>query len=79
MTTGFSKLTIEQIKDKANMTFKNKELIGERNFKERLSEYFLSGIFQRKDKIKFILEIYKDIGVTPIVKVFTNKLKRSFT
>lgn len=79
MTTGFSKLTIEQIKDKANMTFKNKELIGERNFKERLSEYFLSGIFQRKDKIKFILEIYKDIGVTPIVKVFSNKLKRAFT
>lgn len=79
MTTGFSKLSIEQIKDKANMTFKNRELIGESNFRERLSEYYLSGIFQRKGKFKFLLEIYRDIGATPIIKVFTNKAKRAFT
>jgi glycosyltransferase involved in cell wall biosynthesis len=79
MTTGFSKLTIEQIKYKANMTYKNRELIGESNFRERMSEYYFSGIFQRNGKFRFIVEVYRDIGAKPILKVFFNKLNRAFT
>ncbi len=77
MTTGFAKLTIEGIQAKAHMTYKNRALIGENNFKERMAEYYLNGIFQRNGKFKFMQNVYKEIGFLPIIKVFSNKLKRA--
>jgi len=77
MTTGFSSMTIAQIKEKAQMTYKNRTLIGERNFKMRLGEYFLTGIFRRKNIPSYFQQVIKEVGLATVVRVFKNKVKRS--
>ena len=77
MTTGFSSMTIAQIKEKANMTYKNRNLIGEKNFKMRLGEYFLTGIFRRKNIPTYFKQVVKEVGFATLVKVFKDKVKRS--
>ena len=77
MTTGFSSMTIAQIKEKAHMTYKNRSLIGEQNFKMRLGEYFLTGIFRRRNIPTYFKQVVKEVGFATLVKVFKNKVKRS--
>ena len=77
MTTGFSSMTIAQIKEKAHMTYKNRNLIGELNFNMRLCEYFLTGIFRRKNIPSYLQQVIKEVGLVTVVRVFKNKVKRS--
>ena len=77
MTTGFSSMTISQIKEKAHMTYKNRNLIGEQNFKMRLGEYFLTGIFHRKNIPTYFQQVLKEVGLATVVRVLKNKVKRS--
>jgi glycosyltransferase involved in cell wall biosynthesis len=77
MTTGFSGLSIEQIKEKANMSFKNRALIGERNFNMRLANYFLTGFVHREKKLTHILKTINEIGIGTVLHFTFNKIKKS--
>ncbi|WP_339350163.1 glycosyltransferase family A protein [uncultured Alteromonas sp.] len=76
MTTGFSTLSIGEIKEKANMTIKNKELIGESNFKMRMASYYLSGFFKRKGKMSHLYKVQREVGLTTVLKSLFKKLKK---
>lgn len=74
MTNGFSRLTIDELRQKAAATYKNKKLIGQQNFVKRLTDYYLTGFPKRKQKLKFLREIIPDVGA---LTVFSSMLKRA--
>ena len=76
MTNGFSKLSIEEIKSKALATYKNKSVIGDSNFTERMAFYYLCGFPMRSNKVIFLFRLIPEIGFLNIIKeVFKRALR----
>ncbi|MBJ2135080.1 glycosyltransferase family 2 protein [Paraglaciecola chathamensis] len=78
MTTGFSSLSIEDIQVKSNMTYKNKELIGDKNFRFRMASYYFAGFLKRKNKTKFLLNIIKEVGLAMTISTFLKMTSKAF-
>ncbi|MFQ3191017.1 MAG: glycosyltransferase involved in cell wall biosynthesis [Paraglaciecola sp.] len=79
MTSGFSSFTIAQIQEKAHITYSNREIIGEKNFKLRMARYYFTGFVRRKNKLSFFFSIVKEVGLANSVKTFTKMAKRVIT
>ena len=75
MTTGFSTLSITEIREKANMTIKNKQLIGEKNFRMRMALYYLNGFFKREGKISHLYKVQNEVGLSTVLHLLFKKLK----
>jgi glycosyltransferase involved in cell wall biosynthesis len=73
MTNGFANYTVAEIKEKANMTYINKHKIGDTNFNLRLINYYFSGFKRRKQKLRFLVTIIKDVGFINVMSVFIKK------
>ena len=78
MTTGFSSLSIQEIKAKANMTYKNKSLIGSKNFKNRMAYYYFAGFLKRSSKVKFFFSVVAEVGLKVAVTALFKMTLRVF-
>lgn len=76
LTNGFSSYSIEQIKEKAHVTYMNKELIGDKNFKLRMARYYFTGFAKRTNKFGFFFKIANEVGLIISLSMFFRILKR---
>ena len=76
MTTGFATLSVDEIREKANMTQKNRKLIGEKNYKMRMALYYLNGFLKRQGKISHLYKVQSEVGLSTVLQLLFKKLKK---
>ena len=77
MTTGFSSLSIKEIQEKANMTYENRDLIGNKNFRLRMGNYYFAGFLKRKNKLSFLFSTMKEVGFFMSLTILINITRRA--
>ena len=77
LTTGFAALSLEQIQQKAAMTYANRSLIGEKNFKTRMAHYYFDSFLQRKNKGKYFQQAVREVGFFLALRIMLKVIRRS--
>jgi glycosyltransferase involved in cell wall biosynthesis len=77
MTGEMSTLSLESIKKKAEVTEKNKSVIGIRNYNRRMALYYLTGLTKRKNKIDIMRSVVNQHGLTSLLVTILKLIPRA--
>ncbi|WP_111977430.1 glycosyltransferase family 2 protein [Algibacillus agarilyticus] len=75
ITTKAKRLKVEDVYPRLKSAYKHRKWMGEKAFKQRVSAQILSFIFQKKNKIKWVLTSISIAGVNSTLIVLVNKIK----